>query len=146
MEPIPLPLSELSQGSYAAFARSRIWTHGPRTLYPLCHHATFKTWCISTFAYALSVLDLVAIKSIWHVKYYTSVCGLRIICRQLGPYTKTKSQYYGSKCMCVWFQSEISEMSSVIADKLEFLEVTRAGLSKLQLLLVQLEVKAHWAC
>jgi len=28
----------------------------------------------------------------------------------------------------------------VIADKLEFLEVTRAGLSKLQLLLVQLEV------
>jgi len=37
-------------------------------------------------------------------------------------------------------QSEISELSSVIAEKLDFLEVTRAGLSKLQLLLVQLEV------
>ena len=37
-------------------------------------------------------------------------------------------------------------MSSVIADKLEFLEVTRAGLSKLQLLLVQLEVKTCSLC
>jgi len=38
-------------------------------------------------------------------------------------------------------QSEISELSAEIADKLDFLEVTRAGLSKLQLLLVQFEVR-----
>jgi len=40
----------------------------------------------------------------------------------------------------VHFQTEISELSSLIADKLDFLEVTRAGLSKLQMLLVQFEV------
>jgi len=46
--------------------------------------------------------------------------------------------------MFVDFQSEISELSSLIADKLDFLEVTRAGLSKLQLLLVQFEVKVFF--
>jgi len=48
----------------------------------------------------------------------------------------------------VEFQSEISELSSVIADKLDFLEVTRSGLSRLQLLLVQFEVELflRWIC
>ena len=38
------------------------------------------------------------------------------------------------------FQAEAAELSQLVADKLEFLDVSRSGLSKLQVLLIEMQV------
>ncbi|KAK2153507.1 hypothetical protein LSH36_294g00020 [Paralvinella palmiformis] len=43
--------------------------------------------------------------------------------------------------------AEVSELSNLVTDKLDFLEITNNGLSKLQILLVQLETRTQdWKC
>ena len=52
---------------------------------------------------------------------------------------KNTSASQGSSFSCT-FQAEIAERASMITDKLEFLEVSRQGLSQLQVLLIETEV------